>query len=132
MSMSDPLADMLTRIRNAGMAKFESVDIPLSKVKSEVARLLKQEGYITDFHIIKEGVQGTLRVDLKYDQNNQKVISGIRRISKPGRRVYVKSDEIPRVLSGLGISLVSSSKGVITDQEARKLGVGGELLCELW
>jgi len=132
MSMNDPLADMLTRIRNAGMVKFESVDIPHSKIKGQVARLLKEEGYINDYHIIDEGVQGTLRVDLKYGQNGEKVISGIKRVSKPGRRVYTQYDKIPQVLSGLGVSIISTSKGVLTDQQARAQKVGGEIICEVW
>ena len=132
MAMSDPLADMLTRVRNAGMVKFESVDIPLSKVKVNVARILKEEGYIVDYHIDENGPQGTLRIDLKYDQNRDKVITGLRRISKPGRRIYVNADNIPKVMSGLGIGIISTSKGVITDHQARKMRVGGEFLCEVW
>lgn len=132
MSMSDPLADMLTRIRNGVQVKFSSVDIPLSNVKKDVAKILKDEGYINDYHIIDDGLQGALRVDLKYDQNNQAVITGIRRVSKPGRRVYVKADKIQRVMSGLGIAVISTSKGVVSDVNARKNGVGGEILCEVW
>lgn len=132
MSMSDPLADMLTRIRNGVQVKFSSVDIPLSNVKKNVAKILKEEGYINDYHIIDDGLQGSLRVDLKYDQNNQGVITGIRRVSKPGRRVYLKADNIPKVMSGLGISVISTSKGVVADTDARKQGVGGEVLCEVW
>ena len=132
MSMSDPLADMLTRIRNGVQVKFSSVDIPLSNVKKNVAKILKEEGYINDYHIIDDGLQGSLRVDLKYDQNNQGVITGIRRVSKPGRRVYLKADKIPKVMSGLGISVISTSKGVVADTDARKQGVGGEVLCEVW
>ena len=132
MSMSDPLADMLTRIRNAGMVRFTTVDIPLSNVKVSVAKVLKAEGYIIDYQILKEGVQGTLRIALKYGPNNEKVLSGIRRVSKPGLRKYVKYDNIPKVMSGLGISILSTSKGVIADREARTLQVGGEILCEAW
>ncbi len=132
MSMSDPLADMLTRIRNGVQAKFSSVDIPLSNVKKDVAKILKEEGYINDYHIIDDGLQGSLRVDLKYDQNDRGVITGLRRVSKPGRRVYVKADKIPKVMSGLGIAVISTSKGVITDMDARNQGVGGEILCEVW
>jgi len=132
MSMSDPFADMLTRVRNACMVKFDSVDIPLSSLKVDVAKILKEEGYINDFHVHKEDTQGVLRIDLRYDQNHQKVINGLRRVSKPGRRVYVKSDNIPKVMSGLGIAIISTSKGVMTDHQARKSGVGGELLCEVW
>jgi small subunit ribosomal protein S8 len=132
MAMSDPFADMLTRVRNACMVKFDSVDIPLSNLKADVARLLKEEGYINDFHVLKDDTQGVLRIDLKYDQHNQKVINGLRRISKPGCRVYVKSDKIPKVMSGLGIAIISTSKGVMTDHQARKMRVGGEFLCEVW
>ena len=132
MAMSDPLADMLTRVRNAGMVKFETVDIPLSKVKVNVAKILKDEGYINDYHIDKSGPQGTLRIDLKYDQNMTRVITGLRRISKPGRRIYVNADNIPKVMSGLGIGIISTSKGVFADHQARKMRVGGEFLCEVW
>ncbi|MBU0485806.1 MAG: 30S ribosomal protein S8 [Proteobacteria bacterium] len=132
MSMSDPMADMLTRIRNAGMVNFESVEMPLSKIKVGVAKILKEEGYINDYHIVKDGVQGVLKIELKYDQGKRRVITGLRRVSKPGRRVYVKSEKIPKVMSGLGIGLVSTSQGIMTDQEARLKKVGGELLCEVW
>jgi small subunit ribosomal protein S8 len=130
--MSDPLADFLTRIRNGIQANFTSVDIPLSKLKVNVADVLKKEGYIADYHVDEQGVQGTLTVDLKYGPNNEKVITGIRRISKPGLRQYKKSNAIPQVMSGLGVGILSTSHGVITDREARKLNVGGELLCEVW
>lgn len=132
MSMSDPLADMLTRVRNACMVKFYSVDMPLSKLKVSVAKIMKEEGYINDYHIQKDDVQGVLSIDLKYDQSNDKVITGLRRVSKPGCRVYVNSDSIPKVMSGLGIGIISTSKGVMTDRQARKMRVGGELLCEVW
>ncbi len=132
MSMSDPIADMLTRIRNAGMAKFTSLEMPVSKMKVGVVRLLKSEGYITDFQIKSAKVQGVLNIDLKYDQHSRKAITGLRRVSKPGRRVYVKSDKIPKVMSGLGVGIISSSKGIITDKQARSMGIGGELLCEIW
>jgi len=132
MSMSDPLADMLTRIRNGVKARFDSVDIPLSKLKVGVAKVLKEEGYVNDYHIIDQGVQGTLKVDLKYGPNSEFVITGIRRISKPGLRQYKKSADIPKVMSGLGVCILSTSQGVITDREARKRKVGGELLCEVW
>ncbi len=132
MSMSDPLADMLTRIRNGAMVRFESVDIPLSSLKAHVAEVLKKEGYINDYHVIKDDQQGVLRVDLKYDQKNNQVITGLRRVSKPGRRIYVKAGEIPRVMSGLGLGVLSTSKGIVSDREARALGVGGEYLCEVW
>lgn len=132
MSMSDPLADMLTRIRNGVKAQFESVEIPLSKLKVNVARVLKQEGYITDYHVIDEGVQGTLKIDLKYGPNNEKVITGIKRVSKPGLRQYKRSGHIPKVMSGLGVGILTTSQGVISDREARARGIGGELLCEVW
>ncbi len=132
MSMTDPIADMLTRIRNAGMAKFTSLEMPVSKMKVGVVRLLKSEGYVTDFQIKSAKVQGVLKIDLKYDQHSRKAITGLRRVSKPGRRVYVKSDKIPKVMSGLGVGIISSSKGIITDKQARSMGIGGELLCEIW
>jgi small subunit ribosomal protein S8 len=132
MAMSDPLADMLTRVRNASMVHFDSVDMPLSKVKVSVAKILKEEGYINDYHIQKDGVQGILKIDLKYDDAADNVIIGLRRVSKPGRRLYVNADNIPSVMSGLGIGIVSTSKGVMTDRQARKMRLGGELLCEVW
>jgi small subunit ribosomal protein S8 len=132
MSMSDPLADMLTRIRNATKARFTTVDMPLSKLKVNVAKVLVNEGYISNYHIIEEGPQGTLKIDLKYGPNNEQVITGLRRISKPGLRQYKRSDNIPKVLSGLGIAILSTSSGVVTDKEARQQNIGGELLCEVW
>ena len=132
MSMSDPLADMLTRIRNAGMVNFRTVDMPLSNLKVGVAKVLKDEGYIEDYQIVKDTVQGTIRINLKYGANGEKVVTGLSRVSKPGKRVYVKVDKIPKVMSGLGIAVLSTSKGIITDQQARQLGVGGEVLCNVW
>ena len=132
MSMSDPLADFLTRIRNAGMVRYETVDIPMSNLKVGVAKVLRQEGYIKDYQIIEDNKQGTLRIELKYGPHDERVISGIRRVSKPGLRKYVKADDIPKVLSGLGISILSTSKGIITDREARRLRIGGEILCQAW
>ena len=132
MSMSDPLADMLTRIRNAGMVRYETVDVPMSNLKVGVAKVLRETGYITDYQIIEDNKQGILRIELKYGPHDERVISGIRRVSKPGLRQYVKADDIPKVLNGLGISILSTSKGVITDSEARRLRVGGEILCEAW
>lgn len=132
MSMSDPLADMLTRIRNATKARFPSVDMPLSNHKVSVAKVLKEQGYITEYHILEDGPQGILKIDLKYGPNNEQVITGIRRVSKPGFRQYKKSDLIPKVMSGLGIGILSTSKGVMTDKQAREQNVGGELLCEVW
>lgn len=131
MSMTDPIADMLTRIRNGCKAKFEKVDIPLSKMKVEVAKILKQEGYIKNFKVISED-KGSLRVYLKYDAQNQSVINGLKRVSRPGLRVYMKSKNIPLVLSGYGVNIVSTPKGIITDREAKQLNVGGELICSVW
>lgn len=130
--MSDPLADMLTRIRNGVMAHYNSVEVPLSKIKVGVAKVLKQEGYISDYHVIDEGVQGVLKIDLKYGPKNEKVITGIRRISKPGLRRYSKADRIPKVMTGLGVAILTTSRGIITDREARSQNIGGELLCEIW
>lgn len=130
--MTDPLADMLTRIRNAGMVKFETVEMPLSKVKTGVAAILKKEGFINDFQIVDTNTQGVLRIEMKYDQNNERIITNLKRVSKPGRRVYVKHDQIPKVMSGLGIAIISTSKGIFTDKEARTMKIGGELLCEVW
>jgi len=132
MSMSDPLADMLTRIRNAVMVKFDSVEMPASKVKASVAKVLKEEGYISDYRLEKGEVQGVLKIDLKYGPEKESVITGIKRISKPGLRKYTKANAIPTVLNGLGIAIVSTSKGVVTDQTARTLNAGGEILCEVW
>jgi small subunit ribosomal protein S8 len=132
MSMSDPLADMLTRIRNAGMVRYETVDVPMSNLKVGVAKVLRAEGYIKDYQIIEDSKQGILRIELKYGPHDEIVISGLRRVSKPGLRQYVKADDIPKVLSGLGISILSTSKGIITDREARRLRIGGEILCEAW
>ncbi len=132
MSMSDPLADMLTRIRNAGMVRYGTVDVPMSNLKVGVAKVLREEGYINDYEIIEDNKQGILRIILKYGPNDEKVINGIRRVSKPGLRQYVKANDIPKVMSGLGISILSTSKGIITDREARRLRVGGEILCEAW
>ena len=130
MSMSDPIADMLTRVRNAHMAGLEKVDIPHSQMKSEIALVLKREGYIKDFAV--EGGSRTLKVFLKYTSELVPVIHGIQRKSKPGRRVYVGVDELPRVLSGLGMAILSTSEGVMTDKEARKRHIGGEVLCSVW
>ncbi len=132
MSMSDPLADMLTRIRNAGNAKHKSVDIPGSRIKTDLAGVLKQEGFIRNFKFIKDNKQGILRVYLKYDQNDRHVVYGVQRVSKPSRRVYVKSKDVKPVLNGLGISVLSTSVGLITDRQARKENVGGEVLCAIW
>ncbi len=130
--MTDPIADMLTRIRNGNNAKHDTVDIPASNIKKELAGILLDEGFIKGYDVIEDGKQGVIRVDLKYGANNEKVLSGIKRISKPGLRVYVKSDEIPRVLGGLGIAVLSTSKGIMTDKVARKEGIGGEVICYVW
>jgi len=130
--MTDPIADMLTRIRNALQAKKEEVDIPSSKLKLRIAEILKEEGYIKDFKLIQDAKQGIIRIFLKYDEYGEPVISGLKRISKPGRRIYVSKDKIPRVMRGLGIAILTTSKGVMTDREARKMGVGGEVICYVW
>lgn len=130
--MTDPIADMLTRIRNGNNAKHDSVDIPASNIKKQLAQILLDEGFIKGYDVIDDGKQGIIRVDLKYGKHNEKVISGIKRISKPGLRVYVKSDEVPRVLGGLGIAILSTSSGILTDKVARKEGVGGEVICYVW
>lgn len=132
MSVTDPIADMLTRIRNASSAKFEQVEVPASSLKLEVARILKQEGYIRNYRLISDNPQGTIRVQLKYDEKGQPVITTLRRISKSGRREYVGKDRLPRVLSGLGIAIMSTSRGVMTSQQARRRGIGGEVLCHVW
>lgn len=132
MPVTDSIADMLTRIRNAGAAKQEKVDIPASKVIVSIAKILKNEGFVRNYKLLKDGKQGMLRVFLRYDTANQGVIMGLKRISKPGRRVYVAKDEIPLVLNGMGISVLSTSKGVVADREAKRLCVGGELLCTVW
>jgi len=132
MCMTDPLADMLTRIRNAGMVKFETVEMPLSKIKTGVAAILKKEGFINDFQVLDTDTQGVLRIEMKYDHNNERIITNLKRVSKPGRRIYVKHDQIPKVMSGLGIAIISTSKGIFTDKEARAMKIGGELLCEVW
>ena len=128
MVMTDPIADMLTRIRNANMVRHEKLEVPASKIKKEIAELLKREGFIRDVEYIEDNKQGILRIFLKYGANNERVITGLKRISKPGLRVYAKADEVPRVLNGLGIALVSTSKGVMTDKDARQLQTGGEVV----
>ncbi len=131
MSLSDPIADMLTRIRNASNARHEKVDIPASRIKNEIARILKEEGYVKNLKIIDDKRQGILRIYLKYDEHNRGVVN-LKRISKSSRRVYVDRLHIPRVLNGLGISILSTSKGMLTDRQARKANVGGEVLCDVW
>ena len=132
MTMTDPVADMLTRIRNANLVRHETVDIPASNLKKSLANILLEEGYIKGFDVIDDGKQGIIRVQMKYAPDKTKVITGLKKISKPGLRVYAKRDEIPKVLGGLGIAVISTSRGVITDKVARKLNVGGEVLCYVW
>ena len=132
MQITDPVADMLTRIRNANTAKHESVDVPASNLKKAIAQILLDEGYITSFEIVDDGTQGIIRIQLKYLAGKEKVISGLRRVSKPGLRVYAGADELPRVLKGLGIAIISTSKGVMTDKKARANHVGGEVLAFVW
>ncbi|MBE7066098.1 MAG: 30S ribosomal protein S8 [Ruminococcaceae bacterium] len=132
MQISDVIADMLTRIRNAGTAKHESVDIPASNLKLSIAKILLEEGYIKDIQTIEDGKQGVIRVYLKYTANKKTVISGINRISKPGLRIYAGVEELPKVLNGMGIAIISTSKGIMTDKNARKLGIGGEVLAYVW
>ncbi|MBW1998382.1 MAG: 30S ribosomal protein S8 [Deltaproteobacteria bacterium] len=132
MSTTDPIADMLTRIRNAIMASYETVDIPSSKLKISIAKILKAEGFIRNYKLIGDKRQGIIRVFLKYDEKGEPVITGLKRESKPSRRVYAKSDRIPKVLNGYGMSILSTSKGVITDKDARRLRVGGEIICSVW
>ena len=132
MHITDPIADMLTRIRNASNAKHESVDVPASNMKKSIAQILLDEGYIKNFQIIDDGTQGVIRITLKYAAGKQQVISGLRRVSKPGLRVYAGADELPRVLKGLGIAIVSTSKGVMIDKAARAAHIGGEVLAFVW
>ena len=132
MVMTDPIADFLTRIRNANSVNHEKVEIPSSKMKKTLAEILKQEGYIKNFEYIEDGKQGLLRLYLKYGNDKQKVITGIKRISKPGLRIYARKDQLPRVLGGLGIAVISTSHGIMTDKEARKKQLGGEVVCYVW
>ena len=132
MQITDPVADMLTRIRNANTAKHESVDVPASNLKKAIAQILLDEGYIKSYEVVEDGTQGVIRIQLKYLAGKEKVISGLRRVSKPGLRVYAGADELPRVLKGLGIAIISTSKGVMTDKTARANHVGGEVLAFVW
>jgi len=132
MAVSDPIADMLTRIRNGVKAKFNSVDVPGSKLKTELAKILKEEGFIKNYKFLKDGKQGILRIYLKYGQGQSPVVYGLKRISKPSRRVYVKSKDIMPVYNGMGVSILSTSMGVMTDKKARQENVGGEILCNIW
>jgi small subunit ribosomal protein S8 len=130
--MTDPIADMLTRIRNANTALHSSVEIPASKIKIALAEALKEEGYIGNFEVVEDNKQGIIRITLRYEQGKRRIITGIKRISKPGLRVYANKDEIPRVLGGLGIAIISTSQGVMVDRKARAAGLGGEVLCYVW
>lgn len=132
MGMTDPIADMLTRIRNALMASYDTVDIPGSRMKINIAKVLKAEGFIKNFKLIDNKKQGIVKIYFKYDENGDPVLGGLKRVSKPGCRIYTKGDRIPQVLNGFGINILSTSKGIITDKEARKLGVGGEIICSVW
>ena len=132
MTMTDPIADMLTRIRNANVVKHETVDVPASNMKKELSRILLEEGFIRGYDVIEDGKQGIIRIQLKSGQTGERVISGLKRISKPGMRVYADKHEVPRVLNGLGISIISTSKGILTDKQARKENVGGEVICYVW
>ncbi len=132
MTMTDPIADMLTRIRNANTVGHATVDLPASKMKKSIAEIMRDEGYIKGYDVIEDGKQGIIRIQMKYGADKEKVISGIKRISKPGLKVYAKRDAVPKVLGGLGIAIVSTSHGIVSDKEARKLGVGGEVICYIW
>ncbi|MGM9944299.1 MAG: 30S ribosomal protein S8 [Lysinibacillus sp.] len=132
MTMTDPIADMLTRIRNANMVRHEKLEVPASNLKKEIAEILKREGFIRDVEYVEDNKQGIIRIFLKYGKDNERVITGLKRISKPGLRVYAKTDEVPKVLNGLGIALVSTSNGLLTDKEARAKKVGGEILAYVW
>ena len=132
MVVTDTIADMLTRIRNANQMRYQEVSVPASNLKCELAKILKDEGFIEDYKVLKDDVQGTIQLTLKYGQNKERVITGLKRISKPGLRVYAKSEDIPKVLNGLGIAIISTSRGVMTDKEARKQNLGGEVLAYIW
>lgn len=132
MHITDPIADMITRIRNANDARHESVDIPASNMKKAIADILLKEGYVKNVEIIEDGIQGVIRITLKYAENKQKVLTGLKRVSKPGLRAYASKDELPKVLKGLGIAIISTSKGIMTDKEARRQNVGGEVLAFVW
>ena len=132
MSMSDPIADMLTRIRNANMIKHDTVEIPASNMKKEIARIPLEQGYIKAYNVVEDDKQGMIKIRLKYTKDGQKVISGLKKISKPGMRVYASKDNVPRVYNGIGISIISTSKGMLTDKQARENQVGGEVICYVW
>ena len=132
MVVTDTIADMLTRIRNANQMRYQEVSVPASNLKVSLAKILKEEGFIEDYKLVDENVQGTILLTLKYGENKERVITGLKRISKPGLRVYAKASEVPKVLNGLGIAIISTSRGVMTDKEARKENLGGEVLCYIW
>ena len=132
MQITDPIADMLTRIRNANSSKHESVSVPCSKLRIEIAKILDREGYIAGYEVIEDEIQGIIKINLKYGPGKQKVITGLKRVSKPGLRVYASKENLPKVLKGLGIAIISTSKGIMTDKEARKANVGGEVLAFVW
>ena len=132
MQITDPIADMLTRIRNANSSKHESVSVPCSKLRIEIAKILDSEGYIAGYEVIEDEIQGIIKINLKYGPGKQKVITGLKRVSKPGLRVYASKENLPKVLKGLGIAIISTSKGIMTDKEARKLNIGGEVLAFVW
>lgn len=132
MGMTDPIADMLTRIRNALMASYETVDVPSSKVKVNIAKVLKTEGFIKNFKLINDKKQGIIKIYFKYDEKGEPILGGLKRVSKPGCRIYTKGDRIPQVLNGYGVNILSTSMGIVTDREAKKLGIGGEILCSVW
>lgn len=132
MTMTDPVADMLTRIRNANTVCHETVDVPASKMKKSIAQILLDEGYINGFEVIEDGKQGIIRIQMKYAENKERVIKGLKKISKPGLKVYCKADDVPKVLGGLGVAVISTSQGVISDKAARRIGIGGEVICYIW
>ena len=132
MVVTDTIADMLTRIRNANQMRYQEVSVPASNLKVSLAKILKEEGFIEDYKVVNDNVQGTIELTLKYGQNKERVITGLKRISKPGLRVYAKAGEVPKVLNGLGVAIISTSHGVMTDKEARKENLGGEVLCYIW
>jgi len=130
--MTDPIADMLTRIRNANMAKLEKVYIPASRMKIEITKILKEKGFIKSFKVLRDGKQGIIRITMKYIDGDEKIITGLQRVSKPGRRVYVSSDSIPKVMGGYGVAILSTSRGILTDEICRREGIGGEVICNVW
>lgn len=132
MTMTDPIADMLTRVRNANTVKHDTVDVPASNIKKEIARILLEEGFIRGYDVIEDGKQGIIRMQLKYGQNGERVISVLKRISKPGMRIYAAAEDVPKVLNGLGIAMISTSHGILTDKQARNNNVGGEVICYVW